>query len=267
MNHKNHTIGIIGYGKVGESLTFALHKLGFNVFIYTRTLPDKQVHSRYVLPTMKQLVEKAHIIFITVPDKNITATARNIAQAQKDLTNKIFFHTSGAKTSEELKMLKHQGAFTASFHPLQTFPQTINSLSAWKNVYCVLEGDKAAIKKGKFLCKKLHMNSFVLAAKKKIYYHSAAVLSSNFLVLLIQMSQELALLAGIDKKKYKSLFYPLIAQSLENILNNELGKALSGPLVRKDFNVIRTQISRIKKSNPDIAHLYQIFVKYYQNYQ
>lgn len=81
------------------------------------------------------------------------------------------------------------------------------------------------------------------------------------------MSQELALLAGIDKKKYKSLFYPLIAQSLENILNNELGKALSGPLVRKDFNVISTQINTIKKSNPDIAHLYQLFVKYYQNYQ
>lgn len=267
MNHKNHIIGIIGFGNVGQSLTFALHKIGFKVFFYTRIIPKKSVLSRYVLPALNQLVEKAHIIFITVPDKNIIAVARNIAQIQTDLSNKIIFHTSGAKTSEELNVLKQQGASIASFHPLQTFPRAAKSLSVWKNANCVLEGDEAAIKTGKFLCKKLHMKSLVLLATKKIYYHSAAVFSSNFLVLLIQMSQDLALLAGINKKIYKSLFYPLITQSLKNILNKELRLALSGPLVRKDFNIIRTQINTIKKINLDIANIYKLFVKYYQNYQ
>lgn len=265
MNNNKLPIGIIGFGKVGGSLGFALHKLGFQVLIYSRSIPNRPVTPRFTFSPMKQLIEKNRIIFIAVPDKKILTVARNLAHIHTDLTNKIIFHTSGAKTSNELRVLKKQGASIASFHPLQTFPHAMNSLSIWKNVYCVLEGDRTAIKSGKDLCKKLQMKSLVLPAQKKIYYHSAAVFASNFLVLLIQMSRDLALLAGIDKNKYKSLFSPLIAQSLNNILNKEMNKALSGPLVRKDFHVMRTQINAIKKINKDLSRIYTFFIKYYQH--
>ena len=206
MNSNKKTVGIIGFGKVGGSLSFALSRKGFTVFVHTRIPPDKNITRHNFVSSIHTLIEKTSIIFITVPDSKIKNIARDIASTRTSLKNKIIFHTSGSLTSQVLTIVKRKGASAASFHPLQTFPHIVDSLSIWKNIYCVLEGDKRAVATGKLLCKTLCMKSLVLPAENKIYYHSAAVFASNFLVLLIAMSQQLAEYAGINKKQFMILF-------------------------------------------------------------
>jgi predicted short-subunit dehydrogenase-like oxidoreductase (DUF2520 family) len=259
------TIGIIGYGNVGASLAFALHKMDFSVLVFARSRHRLMLPKHCYLPSLKNLLQQVHIIIIAVPDNYIEKVVKQIASTQLNLDKKIVFHTSGAITSQVLIPIQVFGASIASLHPLQTFPHAAASLAIWKNIYCVLEGDPQAIKTGKVICRYLRMKPLVLPAKKKIFYHAAAVFASNLLVLLINISQQIAHEAGINKKHYKSLYYPLIIQSIENIMNKQLHQALSGPLVRKDKRIIKAHLDAIKPNHPFAATLYSVFAAYYYN--
>jgi len=262
---KEYIIGIIGFGKAGGSLFYALHKKKIRIYIYSPKADKKLLPKRYFFPSLDQLLAKANIIFICVPDDKIEIVAAEIASSNINLKNKIFFHLSGAKDSSSLAELKNKNSFIASFHPLQTFSRIETSPKIWENTFCLLEGDRKAIKIGKEICKILSSFAFALNKKdKKIFYHAAAVFASNLLVLLIDMSQKLAKEAGINQKKYKIYFAPLIKKTLENIIKKGCKAALSGPLVREDYGIISYEIDNIDKIAPLIAKIYRFFVEYYQ---
>ncbi len=262
---EEYIIGIIGFGKVGGSLFYALHKKGIRIYIYSPKANKKSLPKRYILPSLDLLLGKANVIFIAVPDDSIETIAAEIASSNKNLKNKFFFHLSGAKDSSSLIELKNKNSFIASFHPLQTFSKIETSPEIWENTFCLLEGDKKAIKVGKEICKMLSSFSFTLNKKdKKIFYHSSAVFASNLLVLLIDISQKLAKEAGINQKKYRIYFAPLIKKTLDNIIKKGCKASLSGPLIRKDYGIISNEIDNIDRIYPLIAKIYRFFVEYYQ---
>lgn len=263
--NKPDIISIIGYGRVGASLSFALHTKGYKVYIYSKTIAKKLLPKKYFLDNLMQAIEIANAIFICVPDDIIENMADTISNLNLNLSEKIFYHTSGSKSSSSLEKLKKNNAFIASFHPLQTFPYPNASLRIWHNIYCVLEGDDVGIKKARQYCNELKCKYLVLNKEDKLLYHAAAVFTSNFLVLLIHISQTIASYAGIDKNAFNKLYSPLIKATLKSIEKMGLDKALSGPLVRKDYNTLIQQVNKIKERNETISSLYNLFIQYYNN--
>ncbi|OGF64035.1 MAG: hypothetical protein A2Y62_15285 [Candidatus Fischerbacteria bacterium RBG_13_37_8] len=263
MKNKKDIIGIIGYGRVGTSLSSAFYLLGYKTFIYSDKINKRFIPESFFLPSLPALINHANIIFICVPDKSIEKIAARIVKSLIPLPDKIFFHTSGSKTSQALNSIRKASGIAASFHPLQTFPKPEHSLSPWNNIFCILEGDDSAIKKAKLLCRKLHCHPFVLPAEGKILYHASAVMASNFFVLLVHMSQQIAGYAGISKKQFKNLFVPMMQKTLQNIIHEHNNEVLSGPLIRGDKEIIACHLEEIKKKNTLIAQIYQLFVTYY----
>jgi len=261
---KINSIGIIGYGRLGAALSFALHKKGYKVFVYSINIEKKLIPSKYFLNSLEQLINISDTVFICVPDQNIEQVSLNVSNLN-NIAGKIFFHTSGAKTSDSLILLKKKNAFIASFHPMQTFPYPIASLKIWQNIYCTLEGDKKAISKAIQICKKLNCKYLILSKQDKLFYHSAAVVASNFLVLLLDMSQRLSLFAGIDPQTYTNLYMPLIKATIKNIEKTGCKKSLSGPLVRNDYDTLLNEIRKISEKNKLISQIFEAFLQYYKN--
>lgn len=264
--NKSDIISIIGYGRLGASLSFALFKKRYKVYIYSKEIEKKLLPKKYFFNNLMQAIKIANVIFICVPDEIIDNIVNTIVNFNLNLNEKIFYHTSGSKSSSSLEKLKKTNAFIASFHPLQTFPHPKTSLKTWHNLYCVLEGDDAAIKKACQYCNELKCKYLILNKENKLLYHASAVVASNFLVLLIHISQTIASYAGIDKNTFDKLYFPLVKTTLQNIEKFGLNKSLSGPLVRKDYDTLFQQVNKIKEKNKILSSLYDLFIEYYNNY-
>ena len=63
------------------------------------------------------------IIFLCLPDEEISKVARVLAGSDINWSKKFVFHCSGLIPSEILKSLEDKGALTASLHPIQAFAQ------------------------------------------------------------------------------------------------------------------------------------------------
>ena len=102
--------------------------------------------SKSALVTLGKEPLDSDLVWITVPDDAIAATALRLARTQ-DWRGKIVFHSSGALTSDDLAPLREQGAKVASVHPGMTFvrgpaPQMLG-------VAFAVEGDAAATRMAK----------------------------------------------------------------------------------------------------------------------
>ncbi|MEZ4689054.1 MAG: DUF2520 domain-containing protein [Ignavibacteria bacterium] len=70
----------------------------------------------------------------------------------------------------------------------------------------------------------------LIPAEKKYLYHSACVISSNFLVTLLNISSEVMGNLGIDKAKTFEIFKPIIENTLKNIGSDGLINSLTGTI-------------------------------------
>lgn len=164
-----------------------------------------------------------------------------------------FYETHLATTG--LPVTHFSGAFhderMTCAHPLMSFPQTLLPDTTYPKIHFVINGASS-----------LHdllpnfSNSFsILDAEKKALYHALCVLAGNFPQLLWnEVAQQMDILklppAALDL---------YIRQITENYL---IGKesAITGPLVRKDFNTIEKNISSLK-SHHKLNQIYTSFSK------
>ena len=255
---------ITGYGKTGSHLYHALKKTGkYGLSV----IKDKKEFTRRLKTTghknkcAASFIGKADIIFICVKDSQITGAAEMISQSGAALKNKIIFHTSGALTAAELRLLKKHGAVTGSFHPVQSFAKTAGKFSGTFNgIYIALEGDAAAVKAGEGLAKTLGSNSIVLNEQGKIYHHICCVMSSNYLAALNYKVEETGLKRirknGFNKTTFLNIYKPLAVQTLENGALHGAAGSLTGPIERFDLATIKAHLDALKKVNKGLLMFY-----------
>ena len=188
-------IGIIGGGKVGCGLAIALQVKGYDMTgVYSKSEESANyLNNKLKLSLrneLKEVVINSEIIFITTSDKEIRNIAELIIEevSKKHIANKIFFHCSGALSSEELSTLSLHGAFTGSFHPIQTFADKETGWKGLKNIYFGFEGSNEAKKYAEEIAKALDCSLLVIERDAKVLYHTAACILSNYMVTLFYMA-------------------------------------------------------------------------------
>jgi predicted short-subunit dehydrogenase-like oxidoreductase (DUF2520 family) len=235
-------IGIIGLGRLGSSIYNALLEEGFtSVGTYVRN--DKR--------KIKNFINEYDCIFICTGDDDIERAVDMICNSTESLENKTFVHFSGSKPSSILSGLKEKGAATASFHPLQTFPDK----SSQNNLYHIsfaLEGDdlEEAMRR---IFKAFDPKIFKIEASHKALYHAAAVFSSNLLCCLLNISDRL--LKEINIKEGISAHEQLIETTVKNILSRGTKMSLTGPAIRGDVDSIEAHLEVLTGGDKEIYKL------------
>jgi predicted short-subunit dehydrogenase-like oxidoreductase (DUF2520 family) len=263
-SEQRRSVCIIGAGKVGSTLAMLLKRSGYRIISVVsgeRSSAKKlagQVGCARYSTALSQLPSSARIVLIAAPDERIPGIAVELAR-RTDLQFRrlVVFHSSGTLTSDALLPLHKKGAKTFSFHPIQTFPPATDladRLVRMKGITYGCEGPPAAIRFARDVAEDIDGTIIRISKKKKILYHIACVVASNYSVALLGMTEEVLRLVGGDIRLRHLL--PLIETSIANAIRLSPAKALTGPIARGSLATVKSHVRELLRTDRRLARLY-----------
>ena len=247
-------IGVIGGGKVGCCLAGYL-KQELQGITASSEAHSLQLAERFGLKpcTNVELVQRADVLLLTVPDRLIGAVAEQLvheyvksaateaADHKQSLMGKIFLHCSGSIGLEELAPLAAAGVHVGSLHPLQSFAGGATQLAG---VYMAVDGDEAACEAATAIATSLGGNPFRVPAAERAAYHAAACICSNYAVAVEALAQRLmSRWLGDEAAAWQALL-PLFKGTAANLERTASPRtALTGPIARGDVTTVAKHLA------------------------
>lgn len=257
-------ISFIGAGKVATALGLYFKEKNFEVAGYISRNKDSAKLATAITRTdtytdLKKLLKNSSIIWITTPDDQIELIANQIASMPASIDNpKLIVHASGVHTADILNVAKEAGYHTAAAHPLLAFGNVMESAVMLSNTWFAVEEEEIKISKILHICGN---KTFKLDNEKKVLYHAAACMLSNYMVTLLDASQKIFELAGLPADYIASATQPLLESVVKNI-NGQLPKdALTGPIKRGDIATVKLHLEKLQNEMPEFVELYKLLGK------
>jgi predicted short-subunit dehydrogenase-like oxidoreductase (DUF2520 family) len=251
-------IGFIGAGTVGTALAVRLGRRDYPVVAVASRTPasaERLVNltgGGQVCVTAQEVADRADFVFITTPDDVIPEIVNQVAWHR----GQSVVHCSGADSLDVLETARIVGAQVGSFHPLQTFASIQKAIENIPGSTFALEADGALLETLKEMAVALEGRWIRLGAGDKAAYHTAAVMTSNYLVTLVKMATDLWGSFGIPPSTAVQALLPLLKGTISNIENLQVPQALTGPIARGDVGTIRIHLQTLQETAPAILPAY-----------
>ena len=249
-------ISIIGAGRLGTSLGYALSKKGYKIKALSCRTTSSAEESRKIIGEgiasidNIQAARVGEIVFLCLPDEDITKVTRVLASSDINWSKKFVFHCSGLVPSEVLKPLKAKGALTASLHPIQSFAQKKTPPTQFENIYFGLEGCTEALALSTKIVRRLGGHPLILQPEDKALYHAACSAASNFFVVLLEMAVSLLKQIDLQEEKALQILLPLVKGTLHNVKKFNIRTSLTGPVIRGDQESIQKHLEALRNFPP-----------------
>jgi len=250
-------VAVLGAGRVGLSLGLMLKSRGYEVVgaCCRRVENTERACQLLGCPEASRLefVPVADVVIISTPDHAIASVAAELRAAGCFRPGQLVMHTSGARTSADLAPAAASGALTLSFHPLQTFPRC--ETVSLEGVLVVGEGEGPALAAGQALARVLGARWQSLRPGAKPLYHAAAVMTCNYLVVLLDVALHLMAAAGFAEEPARAALEPLVRSTLESVVHLGPAAALTGPVARGEVETVATHLRCL---DPQDRNLYSV---------
>lgn len=258
-------VGFIGAGKVGRALGLYLNHHGLTISgYYSKTGTSAQEAARMTgskhFTSMQDIANASSVLMLAVPDHALEEVDHAIAtrmKAQNLGNDKYLFHLSGAHASDALAGIKAAGAEVGSMHPLQSFGEPISSAKRLSSTWFTLEGTEKAVELAQAILSKTGNQYSLIKTEDKALYHAGACVVSNFLVTLVESGIQFFEQAGMEPSRIVQAIDPLIESTLSNIREKGTMEALTGPIVRGDYNTLSVHLDAIQAHLPEELDVYQ----------
>lgn len=258
-------LGFVGAGKVGVTLgryfteqkTNAVNVSGY----YSRTLESAQQAATWTnsrcYSSLSSLVSDCDIIFFTLPDSLLHIVWETMLEEcnKLSLQGKMFCHCSGAHTSKLFQNQADTSFYTYSIHPLFAIHSKEHSFQAMGQAFFTLEGEEKYLP---FWCSFLDSlgNPYaMISAENKVKYHAAAVFSSNLVLSVTHIAENLLIECGFTSENAKIALSPILKNNVENYSQVGLPKALTGPVERGDGNTLTAHLKVLEGEQREIYKL------------
>jgi predicted short-subunit dehydrogenase-like oxidoreductase (DUF2520 family) len=246
------SVAIIGPGRLGRALALELYRSGYRISeVLGRDTRRSQAEAQALARTAHARAASARtarldarIVWICVPDREIAGVAREIAPLCQ-WRSKTVFHSSGALSSNELAVLRRQGAAVASVHPMMTFVS--DSAPVLQGVPFGLEGDARALDAARRIVKDLAGVPFSVHTRAKALYHVWGMFGSPLLLAALVTAEQVAHAAGITRSQARRNILPLVHQTLTNYAALGPARSFSGPMIRGDGGVVRRHLGALRR--------------------
>ena len=250
------SVSIIGAGRLGASLGHTLARKGFNIKgLSCRRLSSARESARLIgrgkaTASSVRAAAGADILFLCIPDDSVAKTAVLLAASSLDWRGRTVFHSSGLLSARVLDPLRKKGAFTASFHPIQTFARKETRPGLFKGIGYGLEGDAEALMTAGKIIRRLGGHALFLAEADKPLYHAACVLCSGGTAALLGSAFALLESRGLGENEARKVLLPLAQRTLQNVKEIGAGPAVTGPFVRGDVRTILEHLRALPTRGP-----------------
>jgi len=175
------------------------------------------------------------VVFIIVPDRHIESVTEILR-----VEDGVLVHCSGFLPSDILKREKR-----ASLHPNFSFSNFEKALKMKEQIVFGIEGDEEGTQVAVEIAQAISGKYIVIPPQMKRAYHLAAVIASNFPVALAYLSKRIYSSMGVeDPDRLISTLMQGVAESIGKI---GVEKALTGPVRRGDWEVVRAEREEFKK--------------------
>jgi predicted short-subunit dehydrogenase-like oxidoreductase (DUF2520 family) len=243
-------VAIVGAGNFGSALAFALQQAGYAIeTVIARALGESLKKAQKLAKRMGASVShdpsavQAEWIWFCVPDAEIARAAKGLAK-RIEWKGRVALHSSGALTSDELAVLRRRGAAVASVHPLMTFVQ--DSRPSLAGVSFAVEGDPAAVRAARRAVRDIGGRAYSIRKKDKAAYHAWGTFASPLFTALLATTEQVAGLAGVNRKSAKQRMMPILLQTLANYAAFGAAGGLSGPIVRGDVDTVKRHLRALR---------------------
>lgn len=261
------SISFIGCGKLGRSLARLLLQHGVAEIgdVLNRTPASSADAIAFIgtgraAPSFAEL-KKSDIFLIGTADGDIAANCEKLASSGLIDETTIVFHCSGALNSGYLQAARERGSAVASVHPVRSFALPEAAVQQFAGTFCGVEGDAHALDTLLPLLRAIGAVIVPIDGERKVLYHSAAVMASNYLVTLLDTARSLYAEAGVDPDTALAMLAPLTRGTLENVLQAGPEAALTGPIARGDMETVAKQQAALDALRPEIGELYRRFAQ------
>jgi predicted short-subunit dehydrogenase-like oxidoreductase (DUF2520 family) len=259
---RDKTVAILGAGKLGCAVGAMLRQGGLRIVAASTRSEDTaelacQLIGGEACTDNTEAAERAAIILLTMNDDTIARVADELAQAGVFRPGQLVIHMSGALPLSVLDPAARAGAHVGAAHPMRSFAtreQAIRDIP--HSVYGVTAGPGASEELDEIV-RLLEGRAVHIADEKKVLYHAAAVMASNYLVAVEDMAVQLLLDAGFDETSAMEALAPLAQNTLENVAELGTTDALTGPIVRGDVETLRAHLDALASLPPDRLRLYR----------
>lgn len=233
-------IAIVGAGNWGSSLAAGVVAAGIPLReVVVRKASRRRVGGVTVVSWDRARFD-AEALWICVPDGEIAAVAKGIAERRGDLGGQLVVHSSGALTVEVLEAARRVGASVAGIAPVFSFPT--REPVALDGVMFVVEAPALPGRKATALVRKLGGKAIEVSSESKVRYHAAATMASPLLVSALHAAVRTAELAGLKNKDAEAVVKVLATTSLENFFEKGAGRSFSGAFARGDAGTVELHL-------------------------
>lgn len=243
-------IVFIGAGKLATNLGRALLAAGHDIIqVYSRTTESATAMAAIVggSPTTDTAAinNNADVYIMSVSDAVMPNLVPVICKGREQ---KVFIHTAGSIPMDVFQgMALHYGVL----YPMQSF--TKERVVNFREVTCFTEAnDEYAAQTIRRLANDVSDNVTPLSSEDRKYLHLAAVFACNFVNHCYAISADILNRHGIPF----DVMLPLIDETARKVHLIHPSAAQTGPAVRYDENVIRSQ-SMLLRENPLIKDIYE----------
>lgn len=236
-------IGFIGAGKMGFTLgrhfteSKDLQLMGY----YSRNPGSAKQAAQFTdtkyYGDIRNLVEEADALFLTVPDGQIAVMADMLDSLGDSMSGKIICHTSGALSSQIFSGMKNQ-VYGYSIHPIYAVNSKTESYKHFSDCFITIEGDVRYLDYWQKVFTELGHGTKVIDADDKPKYHAAAVYVSNLVIGLYHMGIRLLTDCGFREDEAEEALKPLFGNNAENLMKTGCAGALTGPVARCDKETV-----------------------------
>ncbi len=257
-------VTIVGAGPVGTALAGRLTRSGVPVAaLYGRTVEQAAVAGLHagVLGLCKEvspLVKSANVAIVAVADSKIGAVAE-AALAQGIVgAHQVVLHTSGAWAAEEvLATISARVKAVGTLHPLASLSQRPRAHERLAHAAYAVEGQPEARQVAERLVSMMKGRALPLLPAKMPLYHAGAAIASNLVVALMNLARRVFEAAGVDALHVVPALVPLLRSTAENLSQQGLPQALTGPVARGDVTTVQRHLTALEAAVPDVADLYR----------
>lgn len=243
-------ITIIGAGRLGGALAFALRQAGEHIdaLIFRQHRPPKglvgSLEKDTEILTIDRLdVIRSRMVIVAIQDDDLPEIPARLRGKLSSGT--AILHTSGSVSSEVLAPLRLAKCHVGSMHPLASITSWKDGSAAFRGAYFGIEGDAKAIAAGRRLARKLGGHPFDLLTEKKALYHAAAVMSAGHVTALFDAAAAVMVESGVARSKARTILQPLLLTVAENLRTNDTPAALTGTFARGDTSTLKRHLEAL----------------------
>ncbi len=229
---------IIGPGHVGRGLARAFRASGVEVVGLHGKRPSGVATSSGALPAE---IASANVVIVCVRDPQLDETIEELIVASSDgriTRGTVILHTSAIAEPAGLRALSESGFPGGTFHPLVPFSEPEVSAELLRKGWIGIDGENAARATSRRLAGHLGARTLDIPSGTKPAYHAAAVISSNFPVVLASVAGHLLHDIGVPDSSAYQAVESLMNGALANIKKALPDDALTGPIVRGDAETV-----------------------------